>query len=159
MGEICTSRSEGNLISVSICFSSVQPWTDERNPRLPTLIRNSFLLQAYGFLSLSLSGISLSSTDLEVILRVRLWMTSILPALPVLLWPTLFTWIPFPFDDTFAIHHGLFSSSVCPSLLFRLSPFFLSVPNILRRKGERHYGGGLFSIRLRSGVLCDHRSE
>jgi hypothetical protein len=86
-------------------------------------------------------------------------MASILPALPVLLWPTLLTGIPFPFDDSFASHHGLFSSSVCPSLLFQLSPFFLPVPNILGRKGERQYGGGLFSIRLRSGVLCDHRSE
>lgn len=54
MGEICTSRSEGNPTSVSICFSSVQSWTDERNPCLPTLMR-----------------ISLSSTDLEFILRVR----------------------------------------------------------------------------------------
>ncbi len=73
--------------------------------------------------ALSLSSISLWSTDLELILRVRLWMTRILPALPVLLWPTLLTWIPFPFDDSFASHHGLFSSSVCPSLLFQLSPF------------------------------------
>jgi len=111
------------------------------------------------WVSLSLSWISLSFTDLEFILRVRLWMTSILTALPVVLWPTLLTWIPFPFDDRFASRHGLFSSSVCPSLLFQLSPFFLQVPNILRRKGERRYGGGLFSIRLRSGVLCDHRSE
>ncbi len=74
-------------------------------------------------LSLSLSRISLWSTDLEFILRVRLWMTRILPALPVLLWPTLLTWIPFPFDDSFAGHHGLFSFSVCPSLLCQLSPF------------------------------------
>jgi hypothetical protein len=109
--------------------------------------------------SLSLSRISLWSTDLELILRVRMWMTRILPALPVLLWPTLLSWIPFPFDDSFASHHALFSSSVCPSLLFQLSRFVLPIPKILGREGERNRGGGLFSIRLCSGVPCDHRSE
>jgi hypothetical protein len=44
------------------------------------------------------------------------------------------------------------SPSVCPSLLIQLSPFFLPVPNILRRKGERHYGA--VCSRLGCAVYC-----